>query len=184
LKVILGTIKKQNKIHSIQDKKKPILFNSEAIPGENLAVKFYEWDKAEGYEVPKDQNLFNCYFYNPWDENTSILDKLKLHGKEISEFTDGGQAAHVNLDTHLSKEQYLKILDIAKDYSTNYFTFNIPMSECADCGNVVNAPIEECPKCKSKKIKYWTRIIGYLTCVNSWSNARQVEQKKRVYSHD
>jgi ribonucleoside-triphosphate reductase len=183
LELILGTIKEENKKHSIQDKKRPFLFNSEAVPGENLAIKFYNWDKKDRYIVPKNQNLYNCYFYNPWDENTSVLDKLKLHGKEISKYSDGGQAAHINLDSHLSKEQYLKILDIAKDYGTNYFTFNIPMSECAECGHVVNAPIKECPKCKSNKIKYWTRIIGYLTCVNSWSNERQVEQKKRIYSN-
>jgi ribonucleoside-triphosphate reductase len=89
LAFILGTIKEQNKLHSIHDKKRPFLFNSEAVPGENLAVKLYNWDKAEGYKVPADQNLYNCYFYNPWDD-TSVLDKLKLHGKEISEFTDGG----------------------------------------------------------------------------------------------
>lgn len=181
LQLILGTIRDQNKLHSVHDRKRPFLFNSEAVPGESLAVKLYQWDKEDGYFIPEDQNLYNCYFYNPWDNNTSILDKLKLHGREISKFTDGGQAAHLNLDTHLSKEQYLKLLDIARENSSNYFTFNIPMSECADCGHIVNAPVEECPKCHSKHIKYWTRIIGYLTCVDNWSNERQVEQKKRIY---
>lgn len=183
LQLILGTVKEQNKLHSIHDNKRPILFNSEAIPGENLAVKLYQWDKKDGYFVPEDQNLYNCYFYNPWD-NTSVLDKLKLHGKEISAFTDGGQASHINLDTHLSKEQYLKLLDIAMQNGSNYFTFNIPMSECAECGHTVNAPIDECPICYSKKIKYWTRIIGYLTCVDNWSNERQIEQKKRTYTKE
>jgi ribonucleoside-triphosphate reductase len=183
LQLILGTIKEQNKLHSINDKKRPFLFNSEAVPGEGLGVKFYEVDKREGYCVPKEQNLYNCYFYNPWNTNTSILDKMTLHGKEISTFCDGGQAAHLNLDAHLSKEQYLKLLDFALNNGTNYFTFNIPMSECAECGHIVNAPIKECPKCHSNKIKYWTRIIGYLTCVNSWSNPRQKEFTKRIYSH-
>lgn len=160
LRLILGTIKEQNKIHSIRDKKRPFLFNSEAVPGESLAVRLYQWDKADGYEVPEDQNLYNCYFYNPWDENTSILDKFHLHGSEISKYTDGGQALHANLDEHLSKKQYLKLLDIARKEGTNYFTFNIPMSECAECGHVVNAPIKECPICHSDHIKYWTRIIG------------------------
>ena len=183
LQTILGTIKEQNKIHSIHDTKRPFLFNSEAIPGENLAVKLYQWDKNDGYIVPEDQNLYNCYFYNPWD-STSVLDKLKLHGKEISKFTDGGQAAHINLDAHLSKEQYLKILDIAMTNGSNYFTFNIPMSECANCGHTVNAPITECPICHSKHIKYWTRIIGYLTCIDNWSKERQIEQKTRVYTKE
>lgn len=159
LQLILGTVKEQNKLHSIHDKKRPFLMNSEAIPGENLAVKLYQWDSEDGYWVPKDQNLYNCYFYNPWD-NTSVLDKLKLHGKDISKYTDGGQAAHINLDAHLSKEQYLKLMDFAMLNGSSYYTYNIPMSECADCHHTVNAPINECPICHSKHIKYWTRIIG------------------------
>lgn len=153
LSLLFGTVKEENKKHSIHDRKRPFLFNSEAVPGENLAVKFYEWDKEDGYWVPEDQNLYNCYFYNPWDD-TSVLDKMKLHGREIAQYTDGGQAAHINLDAHLSKEQYLKMLDVAREYGTNYFTFNIPMSECKDCGHTVNAPVTECPHCHSKHIKY------------------------------
>ena len=93
------------------------------------------------------------------------------------------QACHLNLDTHLSKEQYLKLLDIAKEEGCNYFTFNIPISECRDCYHIVNSPIEECPMCHSKNIKYYTRIIGYLTAVDSWSKDRQEEFKHRKYYH-
>lgn len=181
LRLIFGTIRDQNKAHSIRDRKRPFLFNSEAVPGESLGVRLYQQDKNDGYWVPEEQNLYNCYFYNPWDEDTSVLDKLKLHGKEISQYTDGGQACHINLDTHLTKEQYLKLLDVAKEYGSNYFTFNIPMSECEDCGKVANAFLKECPNCSSSNISYWTRIIGYLTKVNNWSNERQIEQKHRVY---
>lgn len=159
LRLIFGTVKEQNKLHSIRDKKRPILFNSEAIPGEGLGVKLYEHDKKDGYWVPEDQNLYNCYFYNPWD-NTSILDKFILHGKQVAPYCDGGQALHANLDAHLSKEQYLKLIDFAIEEGTNYFTFNIPISECKKCGHVVNAPVEKCPKCGSENIDYWTRIIG------------------------
>ena len=160
LQLILGTIKEQNKIHSIKDKKRPFLFNSEAVPGEGLGIKLYNWDKKDGYIVPENQNLYNCYFYNPWTTDTSVLDKIKLHGKDINNYTDGGQACHLNLDTHLSKEQYLKLLDVAKDEGCNYFTFNIPISECKKCHHVVNAPIKRCPICNSEDIKYYTRIIG------------------------
>ena len=183
LQLILGTIKEQNKLHSIKDKKRPFLFNSEAVPGEGLGIKLYNWDKEDGYEVPEDQNLYNCYFYNPWSTNTSVLDKIKLHGKDIAYYTDGGQACHINLDTHLSKEQYIKLLDVAKNEGCNYFTFNIPISECKDCNHIVNAPIKECPKCGSHNIKYYTRIIGYLTAVDNWSIERQEEFKHRKYYH-
>lgn len=183
LQLIFGTVKEQNKLHSIHDKKRPFLFNSEAIPGEGLGVKLYEHDKKDGYWVPENQNLYNCYFYNPWD-NTSILDKFTLHGKQVAKYCDGGQALHANLDTHLSKEQYLKLIDFAIEKGTNYFTFNIPISECKSCGHVVNAPVDKCPKCGSENIDYWTRIIGYLRPVSAFSDPRKVEQKKRVYSKE
>lgn len=181
LRLVFGTVKEQNKEHSIHDKKRPILFNSEAIPGEGLGVKLYEHDKADGYWVPENQNLYNCYFYNPWD-NTSILDKFILHGKQVAPYCDGGQALHANLDEHLSKKQYLKLIDFAIKEGTNYFTFNIPISECKSCGHVVNAPIDKCPKCGSENIDYWTRIIGYLRPVSAFSNPRKIEQKKRTYA--
>lgn len=90
LQLIFGTVKEQNKLHSIRDSKRPFLFNSEAIPGENLAVKLYELDKKDGYYVPEDQNLYSSYFFKQWDKNLSVLDKLKLHNKEINSFCDGG----------------------------------------------------------------------------------------------
>lgn len=180
LQTIFGTIKEENKKHSIHDRKRPFIFNTEAIPGESLGVKFYNWDKQDGYIIPQDQNLYNCYFYSPWDE-TDILSKMKLHGKEVAPYLGGGQAAHLNLSDHLSKEQYLKLIDNAINFGTNYFTFNIPMTECKKCGHVVNAPVDECPVCHSKELSYWVRIIGYLTKVENWSLARIKEFKKRIY---
>ena len=183
LKVIFETIQEQNKLHSIHDKKRPFVFNLEAIPGENLAVKLYEQDKKDGYYVPEDQNLYSSYFFKQWDKNISILDKLKLHNKDINTYCGGGQACHLHLNEHLSKEQYLKLIDIAVHEGCNYFTFNIPMSECKECGHVVNAPIKVCPKCNSKNIDWWVRIIGFLRPISSYSAARQIEASKRVYSN-
>lgn len=50
LQLILGTIKEQNKIHSINDRKRPFLFNSEVVPAEGLGGKNYQWDKNDGLE--------------------------------------------------------------------------------------------------------------------------------------
>ena len=181
LQLILGTIKEQNKIHSIRDKKKPFLFNSEVVPAEGLGVKNYNWDKEDGYWVPEDRNLYNSYFYNAHD-NTSVLDKFILHGRQTYQFTDGGSALHCNLDEHLSKEQYLKLIDFAVQEGTSYFTFNIPNSKCEDCGHIVKAPIKECPKCGSQNVTWYTKIIGYLRPISSFSKERKLEAEKRTYS--
>ena len=182
LKVVFETIQEQNKIHSIHDNDRPFVFNLEAIPGENLAVKLYNQDKEDGYYVPVDQNLYSSYFFKQWDKTISVLDKLKLHNRDINTYCGGGQACHLHLEEHLSKGQYLKLIDIAVHEGCNYFTFNIPMSECKECGHIVNAPIKVCPKCNSSNIDWWVRIIGFLRPISSYSEARQIEASKRIYS--
>lgn len=182
LQLVLGTIKEQNKIHSIHDANRPFLFNSEVVPAEGLGGKNYNWDKEDGYWVPDDENLYNSYFYDAHDD-TSVLDKFILHGRQTYQYTDGGSAAHINLEDHLSKEQYLKLIDFAIANGTNYFTFNIPNSKCDDCGYITKHPITECPKCHSKNITQYTRIIGYLRPVKSFGKDRQIEASKRHYSN-
>lgn len=181
LQLILGTVKEQNKLHSIHNKRRPFLFNSEVVPAEGLGGKNYKWDLEDGYEVPNDVNLYNSYFYNAHDD-TSVLDKFILHGRQTYQFTDGGSAAHINLEEHLSKEQYLKLIDFAIQEGTNYFTFNIPNSKCDDCGYITKHPITECPKCHSENITQYTRVIGYLRPVKTFGMDRQIEASKRVYS--
>lgn len=181
LQLILGAIKEENKKHSIHDKKRPFLFNSEVVPAEGLGGKNYNWDKEDGYWVPDDENLYNSYFYDAHDD-TSVLDKFILHGRQTYQFTDGGSAAHINLEDHLSKEQYLKLIDFAIANGTNYFTFNIPNSKCDDCGYITKHPIIECPKCHSKNITQYTRVIGYLRPIKSFGKDRQIEAAKRTYS--
>lgn len=181
LQLILGTIKEENKKHSIHDKKRPFLFNSEVVPAEGLGGKNYTWDKEDGYWVPDDENLYNSYFYDAHDD-TSVLDKFILHGRQTYQFTDGGSAAHINLEDHLSKEQYLKLIDFAIANGTNYFTFNIPNSKCDDCGYITKHPIIECPKCHSNHITQYTRVIGYLRPIKSFGKDRQIEASHRTYS--
>lgn len=159
LQLILGTIKEENKKHSVHDSKRPFLFNSEVVPAESLGGKNYRWDKKDGYWVPEDENLYNSYFFNAHDD-TSVLDKMILHGRQTAQYCDGGSACHINLEDHLSKEQYLKLIDFAIANGTNYFTFNIPNSKCDDCGYITKHPITECPKCHSNHITQYTRVIG------------------------
>lgn len=181
LQLVLGTIKEQNKKHSIHDKKRPFLFNSECVPAESLGGKNYRWDKSDGYWVPEDENLYNSYFYNAHD-NTSVLDKFILHGRQTASYCDGGSALHCNLQDHLSKEQYLKLIDFAVSQGTNYFTFNIPNSQCDDCHFITKHPIKVCPKCGSSHITQYTRIIGYLRPITAFGSDRKIEAEERTYS--
>lgn len=176
--LIFSTIQEQNKLH----KTKKCTYNTECVPAESLASKNYNWDKKDGYKVPSDTNLYASYIFKPNDSRLSILDRIRLHGKNyIGEYLDGGAACHINLDNHLDKEQYYKILNYAAETGCQYITFNIPNSECDDCGFITKHPIDVCPKCNSRHINLWDRPIGYLSKVKNWSEARQIERKTRIY---
>ena len=180
--LITSTIKEQNKLHNIRDKKRPFLFNTEFVPAESLGVKNYNWDKEDGYIVNPNRNLYNSYFYIAHDD-TSVLDKFRLHGRDFTGTLDGGVGCHINLEEHLSIEQYMKLIEFAVKEGTSYFTFNIPNSKCDKCGYITKHPIKECPKCHSNNITWYTRIIGYLRAIKNFGKERQIEAERRVYSN-
>lgn len=175
---VLGMVEKANK--SYCDKKKGLMFNCEMIPAENVGVKHAKWDKEDGYVVPRD--CYNSYFYVVEDENTNVIDKFLLHGRPYIEHLTGGSALHMNLNEHLSKEQYKHLMGVAAKEGCNYFTFNIPNTVCNDCGHITKHNLDHCPACGSKNVDYLTRIIGYLKRVSNFSKARQEEAGRRYYA--
>ena len=174
---ILKTISDENR----KARTKELMFNTEFVPSEKLGVKHANWDRKAGYVVPRD--CYNSYFYAVEDTSLTVLDKFKLHGKEYVQYLDGGSALHMNLDEHLSKEQYRNLLRVAAVNGTNYFTFNIPNTICNDCGHIDKRYLKECPKCGSKNVDYATRVIGYLKRISNFSQARQEEASRRFYTH-
>ena len=175
---VLETINISNR----KDRTPEAMFNTEFVPAENLAAKNYKWDSKDGYFVSSKHNLYSSYFYNPEDTSLSIIDKFKLHGEEYVRYLDGGSALHMNLDEHLSKDQYRQLLKVAAHYGTNYFTFNVRNTICNECGYISKDTLSKCPKCGSENIDYLTRVIGYLKRVSSFAEPRQVEAGRRYYS--
>ena len=174
---ILGLIEKYNQKY----RTKELMFNCEMIPAENVGVKHAKWDREDGYFVPRD--CYNSYFYVVEDDSLSVIDKFKLHGRPYIEHLTGGSALHMNLDEHLSKQQYLQLLKVAAKEGCNYFTFNIPNTICNECGTIDKRYLKECPHCHSHNVDYMTRIIGYLKRVSNFSQPRQEEASRRYYAH-
>lgn len=178
--VILETINKSN----AKDRTKETMFNTEFVPGENLSVKNYNWDKMDNYYVSPKHIMYSSYFFNPEDESLSVIDKIKLHGKDYVKYLDGGSANHMNLKEHLSFNQYRKLLKIAAKEGCNYWTVNVKNTICNDCGYISKHTLSVCPHCGSKNLDYLTRIIGYMKRVSSFSEPRQNEEHMRAYIHD
>lgn len=177
-KDILGTIKKVN----TKDRTARTRFNTEFVPAENAAGKFYNWDKRDGYKVPENRVLYNSYFYVVEDESIDPIKKFYYQGSGFASECDGGVAAHINLHEHLSKQQYRHLMNVAIKAGCNYWTYNIPNTICNECGHIDKRMLDECPICGSKNIDYATRIIGYLKKISNFSELRQKEAAQRAYS--
>lgn len=176
LESILKPIYEENKKARTQE----LMFNTEFVPAENLGVKNANWDREDGYFVPRD--VYNSYFYVV-ENGVNLIDKFKLHGKENIQYLDGGSALHANLEEHLTFDQYRHLLRVACKHGCNYFTFNIPNTICNDCGNISKHKLYKCIKCDSHNVDFLTRIIGYLKRVSSFSVKRQEEEGKRYYGN-
>lgn len=181
---LLHTIKKKNKEASKYYSDMlgcKVMFNTEFVPAENLGDKFYNWDKKAGYKVPENRNLYNSYFYPVEDTQISAIDKFKLHGKETIQYLDGGSALHLNLDEHLTKEGWIKLLNLAAKYGANYWTYNVKSTICNVCGFINKKDVNHCVKCGSTDIDKATRVIGYLRKISNFSKPRRIEAAKRHY---
>jgi ribonucleoside-triphosphate reductase len=173
---ILGLIENYNKMYSTKE----VMFNCEMIPAENVGVKHACWDKEAGYVVKRD--CYNSYFYIVEDPTLTIVDKFRLHGRKYIEHLTGGSALHLNLEEHLTKEQYRQLLRVATQEGCNYFTFNIPNTVCNTCGHIDKNRLHQCSKCGSDNLDYLTRIIGYMKRISNFSQPRQEEAARRHYA--
>lgn len=179
MNTILAKIKNIN----LEDRTPETKFNTEFVPAENASVKLYNWDKRDGYWVPTCRNLYNSYFFPVENPTYNVLEKIRAHGSAFISNLDGGSAAHIGLDAHLSKQQYRLMMNYCAECGCSYITWNIPNTICNDCNNIDKRYLKECPKCGSKNIDYATRIIGYLKRISNFSEARQKEAAKRFYAH-
>ena len=161
-------------------KKYGFRFNTEFVPAEGLGPKNSQWDKRDGLIVTRD--CYNSYFFPVENDEITILDKMALHGAEVTKYLDGGSACHINISQLLSKEQALSLIEAAGRLGVNYWTFNCLVTICNKCGFINVNTEDHCIKCDSTDVDYGTRVIGYLKRISSYSKDRMIEAGKRYYN--
>ena len=157
-----------------------VRFNTELVPAENLGVKNAKWDKRQNYVSNRD--CYNSYFYLVEDTSLTILDKILMYGKDITNSLDGGSALHLNLEQIPSFDNVSLLFDLCRKSGVPYWTTNVLCTICNECGHIDPETTKGCKKCGSKNVDYGTRIIGYLKRINNFSNERQKEASKRFYN--
>ena len=106
-----------------------------------------------------------------WKDYT-LAEKMKRDG-EINALMSGGSIIHNNIDGNITATQAKNLIQKAVENNAEHFSLNSVYVECQECGKVHKGKFDQCPDCGSTKLNFFTRIIGYFSKVNNWSEDRR-----------
>lgn len=168
-------------IHGVKDefrKDKDYAINCEQIPGESAAAKLMKKDKFfYPSEVVDDLPLYGNQFI-PLGIKTTIQERVRI-ASIFDKFCNGGSILHVNIDSPFTDfDTAWDMLNYIADQGVTYFAFNTQINACKRnhgfYGNV-------CPECGEGVDTTYTRIVGFLTPVKTYSKERKSEYKMREW---
>jgi ribonucleoside-triphosphate reductase len=154
---------------SIEDK---IASNVEQIPGESMSVRLADIDKLLGYNKDYKVDLYSNQ-YVPLVNEVSMYDRFRLQGK-FDSLTSGGSILHLNIHdgATLTPKTVKKLINTAKDTGTVYWAVNRVFSLCENNHHAISNN-GSCPVCKGNIVRSFTRVVGFIVSVDSWSPVRQ-----------
>lgn len=162
-------------IHAVKDEfaaDKDYSINTEQIPGETAAAKLMKKDAFFYPEiVVKDLPLYGNQFI-PLGIKTTIQERVRI-AATFDNFCNGGSILHVNIDGPFSSfENAWDMMNYISDQGVTYFAFNTKINACEKNHGFYGSV---CPDCGGKPVTQYTRIVGFLTPVRTYSKDRKAE---------
>lgn len=165
-----------NTINEGLSKKDGRIRNLEQIPGESAAVSFAKKDKIlfnnHPYKIYSNQ-------YIPLWKNVDIHERIQLQGM-FDKKCSGGAICHLNVSDSLSSEQMKTLIITASKMGCIYYAVNMNLCRCKTCGKLFIGKFTKSP-CHDADVTYYIRVVGFLTPVDSWIEARRDEYKTRQF---
>lgn len=143
---------------------------------EQAAVKM---QAADTYLYPdkviKDLPLYGNQWI-PLGIKTTIAERTRICAA-FDSYCNGGSIEHINVDAPFSTfGQAWKMLNWVAAEGVTYFAFNGKVAQCEDHHSYYG-PV--CPKCGKPTRHYYTRIVGFYTPTDTWSEPRTAEGELR-----
>ena len=120
------------------------------------------------YKMP---DILSNQWCSLWEDH-SLYEKMVRDG-EIQGTCSGGSIDHINIDSKITKTQAKKLIAEAIKNGMAHYALNAVYVECKDCGHVYKGKVDACPKCGSKNLNHFSRIIGYFSQIEKWSKPRR-----------
>lgn len=171
-------------IHKTQDRflkenERSYKMNIEQSPGESAADKFMKKDKIfYGDKVVTDLPLYGNQFM-PLGIKSTLQERVRVQAL-FDSFCNGGSILHANIDAPFdSFEKAWKMVNYIADQGVTYFAFNTKISTCKHNHSFYG---DKCPICGNPVTGYFTRVVGFLTRVDTWSESRRKEFDMRKWA--
>lgn len=151
-------------------------FNIESVPAERAAVILCQKDNLL-YDRSDDFIYSNQWI--PLKEKCTIQEKIRL-SSVLDKMCSGGAIAHINIESNFpNKDVAWDMLNKIASRGVIYFAFNTKINVCKNHHASVGQ--NTCPVCGEPIADQYTRIVGFLTPRNSYSNDRKREFDARKW---
>ena len=162
-------------IHTTKDEfgaDKDYSINTEQIPGESAAAKLMKKDAFFYPEiVVRDLPLYGNQFI-PLGIQTTIQERVRV-ASAFDGFCNGGSILHVNIDGPFPTfETAWDMMNYISEQGVTYFAFNTKINACSNNHGFYG---KICPDCGGEVAAQYTRIVGFLTPVRTYSKERKAE---------
>ena len=154
--------------------------SKEQIPGENSAAKLMRKDKffypdANIYDLPLYGNQFM-----PLGIKTTLQERIRVQAL-FDSYCNGGSILHCNIDAPFNSYEMAKtMVEKIADSGVTYFAFNTKIQACEENHAFYG---RTCPVCGKPVTTEYTRIVGFLTPISSWSSDRKKEYTMRRWEN-
>lgn len=154
--------------------------NCEQIPGEASASKLMRKDRffypnADIYDLPLYGNQFM-----PLGIKTTLQERVRVQAM-FDRFCNGGSILHANIDAPFNNyETARKMVEYIADAGVTYFAFNTKIQACKHNHAFYG---KTCPVCGEPVATEYTRVVGFLTAVKTWTSDRRAEYTMRKWEN-
>lgn len=166
------------------EEKDGILYNVEEIPAESTAYKFAKLDYQRFKDFVETKEMLipmqdGVPFYSnsiiPYYAFVPLAKRVLWEAEVQNEFT-GGVMMHLFLyETPDPKALKKTIHKIVTQTKIVYFSITPTIFVCKNCKWQSVGMYEECPRCKSKNVDIWSRIVGYYRPIRNWNIGKRAE---------
>jgi len=154
--------------------------NLEQIPAEQCAVKIQKADEMlYPSQVIKDLPLYGNQFI-PLGIKTTLQERIRI-ASLFDSYCNGGSIAHINIDAPFdSFEKAWEMVNYIADQGLTYFAFNTKIQACKHNHGFYGST---CPICGGPVDTEYTRIVGFLVPIKTWSKERKAEYAMREWEN-